>query len=377
MEHKKKAAAPFLVLLFLVLLILFSKDCLEASRNGIDLCLTTAVPSLFPFFVVSTLSVELELTALLGQVFSSVMMRLFGLPGECASAVALGLSGGYPVGAQAACELYDSGICSKQETERLLGFCNNSGPAFIVGVCGAGIFGSLKAGLFLYAVHILCAMLVGIILRPSIPAAKHRRPVLLRQKNPIAKPPLETFTSAIKGGLLSCINVSAFIIFFSVVICICKKIGIFPLFSAVLTPVFYLLGLPSHVANSILTGAVEMTNGLGTLSPSSSNLVLLLPTAAFLLGFGGLSVHCQTLSLLLPKKLSARIYFIGKTLHGILSFALCRILIALFPACASVFSPLVLTSPPPAALSFLSFSLLLFLAIPTEILRNLWKKAEK
>ena len=43
----------------------------------------------------------------------------------------------------------------KEEAERLLGFCNNSGPAFIVGAVGAGIFGSPSVGLALYGIHIL------------------------------------------------------------------------------------------------------------------------------------------------------------------------------------------------------------------------------
>ena len=40
------------------------------------------------------------------------------------------------MGAKAVAELYQQGLCSRQEAQRLLGFCNNSGPAFFIGVVG-------------------------------------------------------------------------------------------------------------------------------------------------------------------------------------------------------------------------------------------------
>ena len=61
-----------------------------------------------------------------------------------------------------------AGAVSREEAERLLGFCNNSGPAFIVGAVGAGIFGSPSVGLALYGIHILAAVLTGLLLRRRI-----------------------------------------------------------------------------------------------------------------------------------------------------------------------------------------------------------------
>ena len=57
--------------------------------------------------------------------------------------------------------LYENGQCSKTEAERLLAFCNNSGPAFILGVVGTGIFASSRAGLLLYLAHIAASLCVG------------------------------------------------------------------------------------------------------------------------------------------------------------------------------------------------------------------------
>ena len=134
-------------------LVLWPGEAMGAMRDGLKLCGNVIVPSLFPFFVLSSLVVELGMSRYLGRLFQPVMAPLFRVNGACASALALGFVGGYPVGARTAISLYQNGQCSKTEAERLLAFCNNSGPAFIFGVVGAGVFGSGALGLLLYLVH--------------------------------------------------------------------------------------------------------------------------------------------------------------------------------------------------------------------------------
>ena len=119
-------------------------QAMEGARSGLALCGEVIVPSLFPFFILASLVVELGLAGQLGRALEPVMGPLFGLNGACASAVALGLIGGYPVGAKTALGLYENGLCTRTEAERLLAFCNNSGPAFVLGVVGAGIFSSAR-----------------------------------------------------------------------------------------------------------------------------------------------------------------------------------------------------------------------------------------
>ena len=118
-------------------LMLYPQESMQAARDGLTLCGNVIIPSLFPFFVLSSLVVELGLAGYLGRMLEGVMRPLFNVSGVCASAFALGFVGGYPVGARTAIDLYQKGMCTRTEAERLLAFCNNSGPAFILGVVGA------------------------------------------------------------------------------------------------------------------------------------------------------------------------------------------------------------------------------------------------
>ena len=155
-----------LALLCAVLALMrWPQESMAAARDGLALCGNVIIPSLFPFFVLSSLVVELGMSRYLGRLLEGVMAPLFRVGGACSSALALGFVGGYPVGARTAIALYENGQCSKTEAERLLAFCNNSGPAFILGVVGTGIFASSRAGLLLYLAHIAASLCVGLLFR--------------------------------------------------------------------------------------------------------------------------------------------------------------------------------------------------------------------
>ena len=86
----------------LALVLLAPGESMAAARDGLALCGNVIIPSLFPFFVLSSLVVELGMCRYLGRLLERVMAPLFRVRGACASALALGFVGGYPVGARTA-----------------------------------------------------------------------------------------------------------------------------------------------------------------------------------------------------------------------------------------------------------------------------------
>ena len=74
--------------------------------------------------------------------------------------------------------------------------------------------------------------------------------------------------------------------------------------------------------------------------------------AAFMLGWAGLSVHCQVLAFLGDSGLSMRTYLTGKLLHGGLSAALLGVLSPLLPLSAPVSAYLAEQTEALAALDF-------------------------
>ena len=79
-----------------------------------------------------------------------------------------------------------------------------------------------------------------------------------------------------------------------------------------------LLGVERRWVESLLTGFLEISSGVTSLSGTGA-LAGRMSMAAFILGWAGVSVHCQVLSFLGDSGLSPRTYVLGKLLHGALS----------------------------------------------------------
>ncbi len=299
-------------------LILLPSQMVEAAKGGVELCFNVLIPSLFPFFVLSSLTVELGLADSLGRLMSPLMEPLFNVGGGCAPALILGFIGGYPVGAKTVINLYQSKKCSKREAERMLAFCNNSGPAFIFGVVGAGIFSSSAVGLVLYLTHLLASVLVGLIFRGHGGRGGVTRPA--RADAPRTPFPA-AFVKAVSSSFQSCLGICGFVIFFSVLLKLLFLSGL----SDALGALFGLLGLDESWASAILSGLLELTGGVWSLRGATGSLTASIAMAAFMLGWAGLSVHCQVLSFLAETGLSAKTYILGKLLHGLLSAGLAGI----------------------------------------------------
>ena len=309
-------------------LVAAPSQAIEGAKNGLALCGNVIIPSLFPFFVLSSLVVDLGLAAYLGRALEKVMRPLFRVGGSCAAAVAMGFVGGYPVGARTALQLYQQGQCTRAEAERLLAFCNNSGPAFILGVVGAGVFGSGRVGLLLYLTHAAASILVGILFRfhGGRDAGREKRPVRATFETVRAS---SAFTGAVVKALQSTLSICAFVVFFSVVLELLSAYGVL----AALARVLAMFGVGEEWARRLVAGLLELSSGVSSLTGAGSQGVSM---AAFMLGWAGLSVHCQVLAFLGDSGLSMRTYFVGKLLHGALSAALLGLLTRLVPLNAPV-----------------------------------------
>ena len=146
-----------------VLLIKNASSAIRYASDAIDLCLEMIVPTLFPFFICSGILIYSGFCELLAKAFQFCMYPLFRISPVGSSAFILGIVSGYPLGAVTAGELYANNYISKTEAERLLAFCNNSGPLFILGSVGIAIYSNIKYGIALYVAHILAALTVSIV----------------------------------------------------------------------------------------------------------------------------------------------------------------------------------------------------------------------
>ena len=111
------ALSGALLLAFCIGLLRWPEAAAAAAKSGLLLCGDLIIPSLFPFFILSTLTVSLGFSSLLGRLLEPMMQPLFHQSGAGASALVLGFIGGYPVGAKTVCTLYQEQLCSAQRAQ--------------------------------------------------------------------------------------------------------------------------------------------------------------------------------------------------------------------------------------------------------------------
>lgn len=282
-------------------LLLDAEEVREAVGEGLALCAGSVIPSLFPFLAVSSLLMALGFGEWVSGPLSG-LMALYRIGGAGASALLMGLVGGYPVGARTAASLVKDGLISREEGERLLTFCNNSNPAFLMTVLGVGVFHSVRTGVWLWLIHVLSALLTGLLLSrragrrgAAVPRASRRPPFRAVRFS-------SAFVAAVQTALQSIAGICAFVVFFYVLALPLRRIG--------------------GTAATILVGLLELFSATPRLPDDSFGFLL----AAGLSGWGGLSVHCQTMAVLGDSGLSAAPCLAGKAVQGILSAALAALL---------------------------------------------------
>ena len=301
----------FLLISAMVLLIAEPQIASAAVCAGLQLCAAVLIPSLFPFFVCTNLITELGYAQAVASPAGPFTQKLFGVSGAGATALLLGLVGGYPSGAQVCANLYTSGAVSKKEAEQLALFCSNAGPAFVFGVMGARVFASVRAGILLYASQILSAIALGALLKKDGMNTGSGRIKAQPEKSFS-----EAFTSSVKNAGQSALHITMFVTIFSVI-------------AAFLASPFKTLF--ADAVFPLVTGILELSAGSAALQAAPYPCTLKLAAAAFLLAFSGLSVLAQTVCVLSQAGLRAKGLLGAKLLQGLLAAAIILLLSLLFP----------------------------------------------
>lgn len=79
----KKYIFPLFLILFVLLLIIFSDSALIASKNAIKLWAINIVPSLFPFFVATEALGKTNVFVKIGQKLNKPIKKIFNVPRHC------------------------------------------------------------------------------------------------------------------------------------------------------------------------------------------------------------------------------------------------------------------------------------------------------
>ncbi len=292
----------FTALGFIVLFAIYSDKCLPAVADSVSLFFMKILPALFPFYVAANILIRSPICIKASRGLSPLTKILFGLPGEAGIALFVGAVSGYPAGAKITADLYRDGLVNRQEAYTLSAFTNNCGPLFLIGTVGVGMFNSSKIGFTLWLIHLLSALLTGIIFRThsSVPSVQGLSPHKKTLRQGLS--PHKNFSTVVAESMMAMIPVGASIIFFSALVALLNAMNLIP------------QGL------SPLTGILEITNGI---SAAAKNPTLTLPVrlgiVSAISSWAGISVHIHVAGILSNAALSCKKYIMGKICQTIIS----------------------------------------------------------
>ena len=318
-------------------LLIWPQAVAGGVSRGLSICGTVIIPSLFPFLVLAGFLVRSGVSAALGRRLERPTRFLFGLPGCCAAGILVAFVGGYPAGGIAAGELLERGYITRSEGKRMLRFCVNAGPAFIISAVGAGMLGNVRAGAVLFAAHILAALLMGLGGRIWDGRSKEADREEGLPAGPKRLPTAAAFVESVNGACRSLLYMCGFVVLFAAILALCDASGFPALIQQALALPFRLAGADADALNCLFPCLLEVSCGAVEASGAGGLAPLLLGMA---LGWGGLSVHCQLAANLHAYKVMDRGFFAARAVHAALGGLLTILLFRIVPMPLESFSPL-------------------------------------
>jgi nucleoside recognition membrane protein YjiH len=371
------------MLLFLfVLMAAHPQSSLNAGIRGLAIWWDVLFPSLFPFFVISELLLGFGIVHFIGALLDPLMQPLFRVPGCGGFVAAVSCASGYPIGAKLTAKLWEQKWITRIEGERLVAFTTSSDPIFLIGAVSVGFFHQPEIAAVLGAAHYGGVLIIGLLMRfhgsrsggadtidgQPQPAAKGRWPKSAgsaaghtRMSTPASavasdagkrtsstqqsrclrkalyamhtarledgRPFGELLRQAIASSLRLIIVVGGLVIFFCVILEALTNSGLMSGLHLLTASLLSACGLPPSLTESIVGGIFEVTLGAQAAGVASGTaLPFKVAAAAFVLSWGGLSVHAQVASILNTTNLRYTPFLLARAAHGIISALLALVL---------------------------------------------------
>lgn len=310
MERKYRKLQSLLAAIGLMVLILDSQLALEGARAGINLCIKTVIPALFPFFVLSSMLTG----SLAGSSPSSGIKfcKKLGIPAAGFSILVPAVLGGYPVGAKCVGDLYQDRQISKREAEQLLVFCSNAGPSFLFGMV-SGFFPERKMVWLLWLIHLYSAFLTAVVFADS------------KEKHNISQSKKESnHQSYLLSSAKTMVQVCCWVVLFRILIRFLNE--------------WFLWAFPVWLQVSLM-GCLELTNGCCELL-QITDIFQRFVLCSGMLALGGVCVLFQTVSVI--GGLSIVSYIKGKLLQTVFSLVLSSAVVTGYGTVVTVVLSLIL-----------------------------------
>lgn len=288
------------------LLLKFPAYTFSGVKEGLNISVQLLIPSLFPFLVFSCFVVNTQICTYLLKPFKKLAKIFFSLPEQVLTVLILSVVGGYPIGPEMIKGLYEKGDISQLQGKRMLLFCVNPSPAFVISTVGYAYLKSETIGAVVFLSVILASVFVGLLQR-FLNSDEYSLSCTIKNQNH-STDFSHILIDSVRNAVGSMVMICAWVILFS---------GFIKIIDATVY---------SSAVKVFLYAACEVTAGCRALSGKVST-----PAIAGILAFGGFCTHLQIMPCINKLKLKYKYFFTSRILTSALSTVLCKVLLDIVP----------------------------------------------
>ena len=284
----KKLSCISLLIIMILYFLIYPQNALMASRRGLTLWFEQILPTLLPFSVISYIVLHSNLFSHPAHEKKHSFLRI--QPEEW-YVIFCGFLFGFPIGSKLSADLYEHHRIVKKRAQILACFTNNLSPVFVTSVLVNQLHFSSVVPFFLllYGIPLCICLALLSFIKPE--RFVHEKKASRFQLN------MQIVDAGIING-------------FETLIKICGYIMMFSIFAEIAQSIPYGSSFPKLV----LTGCLEVTNGISALSQFSCNHFQKYLLTVLFLALNGISGLFQTASLLSVSNLSIKQYLKMKLL---------------------------------------------------------------
>ncbi len=309
----RKNYKNFILCLFLFIclldLLLYRKLVFEAINDSLMLWIQDLLPSMFPFFVLSSILIEIQFSRYIPYFFKKFFYNIMGIRDTMVSIFILSMLSGFPNNARMIRLLYQQQDISLEEADRSLIFCHFSNPIFVFSVVGVIFLKNKIFGIIIWISIFLGNIILGIFTRNMTSTNQYDYTEKEDDCQSISKIIIHSIQSSIDSCLLILGILTCFFIFSHLVL--------------------YHIHL-SIYSSTIVKGILEITMGIQSLSYLSISNVYKVVISTMFLSFGGLSVHMQVISQIADTDISYHSFLNARIIHSIISGLISFVLYYIF-----------------------------------------------
>lgn len=319
-----------------VIIIIYPREAFQASLEGLRVWWEIVFPALLPFFVAAEVLMALGVVHFLGVLLEPLMRPIFDVPGVGAFALAMGITGGYPIGAKITANLRKRSLCNQIESERLASFTNTADPLFMSGAVAVGMFHEPNLAGTICGVHYISAIMLGLLLRLYGGSQSRSRPglegsstkgnifkrafyELYNARRADGRPIGQVFGDSVRDSVGSLLLVGGFIMMFSVIIKVLSVSGLLQLIEWPLALIIRMFGLENTLVTPITGGLFEITLGTEMASKAAAPLLERLMVANAVIAWSGLSVFAQVSTMVSGTDIRMTPYVLSRLIHAIIA----------------------------------------------------------